>query len=153
MKFSEIPYIRPDVEEFKKSYVDKIERFKNASTAQEQIEIWREVNVLNIEFSSKAGLVKIRYSLNTQDAELQAEQDFWDEVGPTLEEYEKDFNKAVLISKFRSELIENFGEYIYHLYDLSDKTFSPEVVGELQEDNKLTSEFEKITGGAEIPFE
>ncbi len=152
MKFSEIPYARPDVEEYKKSYADKIERFKQAATSEEQIELWREISLQQIEFSTNPTLVMIRNSIDTKDKFYNWEQKYWDELGPTLEDLSKQFRRAVLTSEYRNELIEVFGMHVFSLYELQEKTFSPIIVEDMQKENKLVSEYVDLVWWAEFPF-
>lgn len=153
MKFSEIPYVRPDVEDYKKEYASKIEQFKQAKTAEEQLDVRHQLEELEIDFWTRWELISIRYSLDTQNEQLKQEVEFRDEVVPTLEELSKDFRTAVLLSSFREQLTEILGEQVYSLYKVADKTFAPEIVPLLQEDNKLCTEYDELTWGAEISFQ
>ena len=49
MKFSEMIYKRPDFENYKKEIRTKIDAFKNAKNAEEQIRLIDEINVLRNE--------------------------------------------------------------------------------------------------------
>ncbi len=153
MKFSEIPYVRPDVEQYKKEYADKIEAFKNAPTAEAQLELRREINLQQIDFRTNPTLVMIRNSLNTQDPEMEKEQAFWDEVAPTLEELSAEFRRAVLVSQFREQLLEVFGATIFSMYELEEKTFKPIIVEDMQIENTLNTEYTKLVGGASFQFQ
>ena len=43
MKFSEMPYTRPDTDKIRAQYDELISRFKNAGSADEQIKIMSEL--------------------------------------------------------------------------------------------------------------
>lgn len=153
MKFSEIPYVRPDVEQYRIETTAKIEAFKQAPTAEAQLELWREIDQDDITFWTKQSLVFVRNSLNTADPVMEEEQAFWDEVAPTLEELSAEFRRAVLTSQFREELLNVFGATIFSIYELKEKTFKPVIVEDMQLDNALGTEYTKLVGGANFEFQ
>ena len=62
MKFSEMPYTRPDTEKIRAQYDGLISRFKAAKSADEQIAIISEEETLRSHFMTEATLVSIRNS-------------------------------------------------------------------------------------------
>ena len=59
------------------------------------------------DFATMANLVYIRASIDTNDEFYQAERDYFDEVGPELEEVTTEYYKALIDSPFREQLEEN----------------------------------------------
>lgn len=152
MKFSEIPYVRPDVEDYKKNFSTNIAAFIQAPTAETQLELWRQINQEEVTFRTKRNLVYVRNTLNTTDPVMEEEQAFWDEVAPTLEELSAEFRRAVLASQFREEICNVFGTTIFSIYELAEKTFKPVIVEDMQLDNALSTEYTKLVGGATFEF-
>ena len=52
MKFSEMPYTRPDVPKILAAYADATARFENASTAAEQLDLYKELEALESDFET-----------------------------------------------------------------------------------------------------
>ena len=67
MKFSQMPYTRPNTDEIRSRYDELIARFKAANSADEQIAIIAEEETLRSHFMTEATLVSIRNSVNTKD--------------------------------------------------------------------------------------
>jgi M3 family oligoendopeptidase len=59
----------------------------------------------------------------------------------------------MLDSTFRAGLEQHFGRQIFTLAELSLKTFVPAILGDLQQENALSSEYTKIKATAQIEFE
>ena len=59
-----------------------------------------------------------------------------------------------LINRFaRRELTEEFGEVIFKNAELEEKSFSPAIISLMQQENDLTTEYDKLIASAQIPFE
>ncbi|GLC89484.1 M3 family oligoendopeptidase [Lysinibacillus piscis] len=150
--FAEYTYSRPNVQEMKDQQLALIEQFKGAATVEEQSEIIEKLNVLNNNYSTMGNLVYIRASIDTNDEFYQAERDYFDEVGPELEEVSTEYYKALVDSPFRAQLEEKWGQQLFDLATYSIKGFSPEVIELMQKENKLVSEYNKLVASAQIDF-
>ncbi|WP_127591715.1 M3 family oligoendopeptidase [Paenibacillus lautus] len=153
MKFSEYRYERPDVKAFEQKFKEQLSAFTSASTYEEQDEAMTRINKLRSEMDTLGQLVYIRHSIDTNDEFYKAEQDFFDENGPVIQEYITDYYRALVDSKFRAELENKWGRQLFQLAELSLKTFSPEIIEDLQQENKLTTEYSKLIASAKIQFE
>lgn len=152
MKFSELEYKRPDIAEISEKLSALTEKMIAALDAKAQIELILEKEKLMSDFGTNATIASIRHTIDTRDAFYEAENDFFDENGPVLEEKAQEFMNAVLGSKFRKELEEKFGTLLFINMEMEKKTFSPEIIPLLQKENALTSEYQKLyaTTTAEI---
>lgn len=153
MNFSEYHYERPDVKEFEQKFKEQLEVFTSASTYEEQDQAMTRINKLRSEMDTLSQLVYIRHSVDTNDEFYKAEQDFFDENGPIIQEYITDYYRALVDSKFRDQLEAKWGRQLFQLAELSLKTFSPEIIEDLQQENKLTTEYSKLIASAKILFE
>ncbi|MDH6669718.1 M3 family oligoendopeptidase [Paenibacillus sp. LBL] len=153
MKFSEYRYERPDVKAFEQKFKEQLNAFTSASTYEEQDQAMTRINKLRSEMDTLGQLVSIRHSIDTNDEFYKAEQDFFDENGPVIQEYITDYYRALVDSKFRTELEDKWGRQLFQLAELSLKTFSPEIIEDLQQENKLTTEYSKLIASAKIQFE
>jgi M3 family oligoendopeptidase len=146
-------YTRPDIEAITARYVGLTSAFSEAQTYEEAKKIFLDVDLMKRNVATLSTLAYVRHSIDTRDEFYDAEVQFWNEKGPELEEYEHSFTLALLDSKFRRELSEEFGEIIFTNAELSLKAFSPEIIPEMQRENELVQEYHKILASAKIPFE
>lgn len=153
MKFSEFKYERPNIKEIKGKFNILLEEFKNSDTLEKQNKIMEDINKLRSEFESMAQIAEIRHTIDTTDKFYEEEQDFLDINMPLYEEVISDYYKALTSSKFKEELEAKWGTQLLDIAELSIKTFSPEVISDLQEENKVSSEYTKLLASAKIIFE
>lgn len=100
-----------------------------------------------------AALCDIRSRIDTRDKFYEEEQNFFDENTPIYSNYEFELSKVLLNSSFRGELETKYGKQWLNLIEAKIKAFSPEIIEELQEENKLTSEYRKLSASAKIEFD
>ena len=153
MKFSEMPYKRPDPEEIIKKTQDLTERFNNAKTFEEAHDVFLEYEKEEKLVDTVSTLAYVRHSIDTRDEFYDGEIDFWDEIGPELEEYEQAWINAMLESPFRKDFEAKYGNLLFVNAEMVKKTFSPEIISDLQKENELVTEYDKLIASAQIPFE
>lgn len=153
MNFSEFRYERPDVKQIEQQYKALVQQFNDAQTVQDQNEALKSINELRIAFETQCTLVEIRHSIDTNDEFYKAEQDYIDEIKPVIQEYTTDYYRALSGSRFRGELEAIWGKQLFQLAELSVKTFKPEIIEDLQKENKLISAYAQLMASAKIPFE
>lgn len=153
LKFSDYKYERPNIEEVQKKFNELILEFKNAESLEKQVECLDTINKLRSHIDTMMTLVSIRYSINTTDEFYDAEQNFFDENAPLIEEMVTNLYKELVHSKFRRGLEEKFGKFLFDSAELQLKTFNSEIIPDLQEENKLNSEYSKLKASAKIMFE
>ncbi len=152
MKFKDYEYIRPDLDQMEKSFIELLEKFRNAKSASEQSMVIDEVTSLRNYFETMVTLASIRHSINTEDKFYETEQDFMDENGPRYEKLVTDYYKELIKSPFRAELEKEWGEQFFKLAELQIKTFSEEIMEELVKENKLSTEYDKLIASAQLDF-
>ncbi len=153
MKFTELPYSRPDMAEVCEKLSLLTKRLTEAESAAEQLEIIEEKEKLLSAFSTQATIASIRHTIDTRDTFYEAENDFYDENGPILEEKAQEFMNAVLTSRFRAELEQKLGALVFINMEIEKKTFSPEIIPLLQKENALTTEYQKLYATTTAEFE
>ena len=144
MKFTELPYSRPDIAAVCEKLSLLTEKLKKAESAAEQLDIIKEKEAVLSAFSTQATIASIRHTIDTRDEFYEKENDFFDENGPLLEEKAQEFMNAVLSSRFRAELESALGSLIFINMEIDKKTFSPEIIPLLQKENTLTTEYQKL---------
>ena len=153
MNFNDYKYERIDIDAVKKQFEELIDSFKKADNAEKQYEIMDKVINLRNYIDTMTTLVSIRHSINTADDFYDKENDYCDEISPLLYGFTTDFYEALVTSKFRKELEDKYGKFLFDQAECSLKTFNEEVIPQLQEENKLSSKYDKLIASAKIPFD
>ena len=153
MNFNDYKYERINIDAVKKQFEELIESFSKADSAEKQCKIMDEVINLRNHIDTMITLVSIRHSINTADDFYDKENDYCDEISPLLYGFTTDFYKVLVTSKFRKELEDKYGKFLFDQAECSLKTFNEEVIPQLQEENKLSSKYDKLIASAKIPFD
>ena len=144
VEFSKMEYKRPDVEKYEKDMTALFKEFDEAKTAKECIDVIDKVEQLSVTMNTLSSLVYLHYTINTKDEFYAKEQDFFDDLGPRLGKFGDEYRKRILNCKFRKELVEEFGETLFKMYEMENKTFSPAIMDDLAIENKLVSQYSKL---------
>lgn len=152
MKFSEWSYQRIDIAQFLKEAETLIEAFEKASNAQEQISLWEKLNKKFDEVSRESTICSIRTSINALDEFYDQEHQFWMEQEAPLSQLADRFNKALLASPFRAQLVEVYGDLVFKMAEQKSKIFDASIMEDLVEESKLSNESSKISAVAEVEF-
>lgn len=152
MKFNEFSYQRPDMQVVKTEILNHTQALKEASSSQEAIEAVQAIQAIQRDIETQSTLTSIRHSIDTRDEFYSAEQDFWDEQSPVIDEWITEYYKAVLASPYRKDLEENLPHTFFKLAELQEKVFSSEIIPLLQQENRLVSEYGKLKASAEIEY-
>ncbi|AJD90794.1 oligoendopeptidase F [Jeotgalibacillus malaysiensis] len=152
LTFSNYEYKRPDINQVKSQFNVLLESFQHAGSFQEQKDLIIKINQLRDDVSTQGNLAFIRASIDTKDEFYESERNYFDEVQPEFEELTTAFYKVLVNSPYRKELEEQWGQQFFDLADFSIKSFTPEIIPLLQEENRLASEYSKLVASAEIEF-
>ena len=152
MTFSEIPYKRADLAQWKAQTEDLTARFKAARTFEEADAIYREAELSSVEFDTMRSLAKIRRDIDTRDEFYDAEVTFYNQEMPKLQPAFKAWTEATLQSPFRPQLEEKYGKVTFINAEMSAKSFAPELVEDMQKENALRTRYSKLIASAQIPF-
>ena len=153
IKFSEMPYARPDLEAVKGEYTALTERLKAAKSYEEARAAFLEMEALEKRVGTQSTLASIRHSIDTRDAFYDGEETFWNRAFPELREYFQNWTLAMLSSPFRADFEREYGDLMFVNAEIALKTFSPEIVPEMKRENDLRTEYAKLIASAQIPFE
>jgi len=153
MKFNEYKYEHLDLEKIKKEFSELIESFEKAENVEGQVNAFDEIIKLRNHIETMQTLVSIRHSIDTNDEFYDKENEYMDEISPILFGFTNDFYKALVNSKFKDELIQKYGKFLFDLAENTLKTFSPEIIPDAQEENRLSSKYSKLIASAKIDFD
>ena len=153
MKFHEMPYKRPDLQAMKQRLTEQTEQLRAAASYEEAKAVFLQEEADNKRDLTMEVLASIRHSIDTRDAFYDGEVQFWNTAMPELQEYMQQWTKAMLESSFRADFAKEYGDVMFLNAEIELKSFSPEIIPELQQENELTQAYEKLLASAQIPFE
>lgn len=153
MKFSDYPYTRPDLNQLQNEGQALIEAMQEAENYEAFKASMNQYIALQRDFFTQSTLVSIRHSINTTDEFYTKEKDFFDENGPHFEAINSRYYQAILNTPYLDQLQLEVPQSFLKLIECQNKAFSPEIIGELQEENKLISSYDKLIASAKIEFD
>ncbi|MDR3207795.1 MAG: M3 family metallopeptidase, partial [Oscillospiraceae bacterium] len=153
MKFSDMPYTRVTPEETGPRMEALTRRIREATAAEEALDAFYAYETLYDEITTRIALAYIHFTGNTEDAFYAAEQDYYDEVMPRFEEQKQALYRALADSRHRGALEAALGSLLFTNIELQLKIFKPEILPDLQEENRLVTAYVKLRASAKIEFD
>ncbi|MPQ44679.1 M3 family oligoendopeptidase [Clostridium tarantellae] len=152
MKFKDFVYERPNYEQVSyeiNSLIQKLEKEEKWDNAKNIIS---NINSIRNRVNTMLNIANVRYTINTEDKFYEKEKEFADEIDPLFEELNTNFYKVLITSKHKEKIIKEYGEKIIKAAEFALKGFSNEVIEDMQLENKLSSEYQKLIASAKILF-
>lgn len=153
MTFKDMPYVRPDIEEFEKEMDILTKKQQAAQSGEEQFEINKEFYKLRNDFETAYNIAYIRHDADNTDEQYEKENDYFDEILPRWSNAYIKYSRALYESPYRKYLEEKLGPVTFKNIELDNKSISEEILPLMQEENSLTSRYDKIIATAKIEFE
>ncbi|MFK8055991.1 MAG: M3 family oligoendopeptidase [Saprospiraceae bacterium] len=151
MTFADFEYQRPDMEKLQGQFEELLNEF-DAASAQDQIGLVHSIKVLRSQFSTQQSICHVRHTCDTTDAFYEAENAFFDEVGPQFEALVNRFNKLLVTSPRRATIQAEFGDQFIVRTEVGLRAFDPSTVDQLGEENQLASAYTKVKAQAQLAF-
>ena len=153
MKFSEMPYERVECDKVKEEFLAIMEASKAAKSGEEQFEVHKKYYALMNRVMSMMTIAHIRHDGYTEDEFYKAEQEYYDQVGPELQNLVVAYSKSLYESPYRAYLEEKIGPVAFKNIELSLKSFDEKLIPLMQEENALTTEYKNLLASAKIEWE
>ena len=153
MKYSEFPYKRLTVDSQNALMMDWLVRFEGAESAEDQITVLEEVDDASREYASYVSIASLNFSRNINDEAAKSEKDYYDSIGPDIQEVYNKLDQAVDASRFKADLTEKWGATFLKKIEMELKTFDPKIMDMLRKETDLRNEYTKLTAGAKIEFD
>lgn len=153
MKFSDMPYKRPQIEVIREEIAKITRDLEAAKTYEEARDALIAMDNEDKKVSTQSHLALIRHSIDTRIGFYDDEVKFWNGATPQLQEYIQAFDRALLASPFRARFEEEFGQVVFKNIEIEIRSFAPALIPLMQEENDLVQEYQKIIASAQIPFE
>ena len=149
-KFSEMKFKKPNLKKIENDFNILISEFENATCFEEQDKALKKFNKYADHLSTNMSIGYVKYTCDTQSEENVKNQELLDEISPIISVYFNRFNHALVKAKYRKELEEKWGKHLFNMVQNSLETFDEKIVPELQEINKLSSEYTKLIASAKL---
>lgn len=153
MKFNDYKYERPEMKDVKEKALDILKDMENAKSKEVFLGGMDEFIKLRLHVESMFQLVSIRHSIDTRDEFYDKESDYVDMAMPELQDLVTKFYHVILDTPFNGDVEKKYGKHLLNLAELSIKAFKPEIIEDMQVENKLSSEYSKLVASASIMFE
>ncbi len=152
VKFSEMPYRRPDMEGLKKVIADATDKILNAKSYDEVKEAYFSVQKMEDEEMTFYSIAHVRHTMNTTDEFYDKEIEWLQEAGARMIPVENAFTKSLTASPFRKDFEAEFGDQLFKLFDASLLTSDERIVEETIKIGELTQEYSKTAAQANTEF-
>ncbi len=153
MKFTEYSYIRPNYVEIKSTMVNLFKALSQIENLDEQLVIIEKINSIRNNVDTMCNISQIRNSINTEDSFYDLEANYWDEHSPLFQELDSEFYKTILALKNIHALKKVLGEHFFNFMEFTLKSFSKDIIEDLQEENKESTKHMKLIASAKILFD
>lgn len=153
MRFSQMPYARPDVDQILSDYAQLTQRARTAQNGQELVEVFRAHSKLSDGYSTQATLAQVRHTLDTRDEFYDAENAFYDANNPAVENAKLALYRALLESPHRAALDQAYMPMLTQRMEIAVKSANPEVLELMQQENVLASAYQKLYANAQVEFD
>ena len=151
MKFKDFKYERIAFEDIAKTFDEYNKELKACDNPEDFMKVFKKINKYRGHIQTMMTLCSIRHTINTADEFYDKENEYWDNTAPNIQEYETAFMKICLDFKDRDKL--DIPEIFFKQAEYALKAFDPIIIEDLQEENKLATEYGKLKASAKIEFE
>lgn len=153
MKFSEFPYERVDFEKVEQEMKGLMEEFEQARDGEEQFAVHQKFYALNDRVTTLYTIANIRFDIDTSDTFYEGEKKYYDEKMPFYSNMVLAYQKKLYYSPFRAELEKKIGPVAFKNMEIAQKAMDEKIIPLMQEENNLTTEYDKLIASAKIPFD
>ena len=151
-KFTEIKYKKINLEKTQNELRALTKEFKDAESFKEQDAAFKKINKYIDNLQTNMTVGEVRYTIDTTNKTNIKNQEELDNISPLLSVEFNKFNKELVNAKFRKELEAKYGEHLFKMTETALEAFDEKIVPELQEQNKLCSEYSALLASAKIEF-
>ena len=153
MTYKELHYERLDLEKSKNFLNDIIIDFKEAGSASKQIDAIKKVDSFSRDYMTYQAMASLNFSRNINDANAKSEKDYYDSISTDMREVYDKFDKVLHESKYKDDIIKEYGQTFLDEIEINLKTFDPKIKDLLKQEIDLKNEYTKLTAGAKISYD
>ena len=153
MLFSDMPYVRPDLDFLGEKIDEHVEELKAAQTFAEADRAYVALEKVFSGVETAVTLCFIRHSVDTEDEFYAAEKEYLDEAMPQFQQIQQQASLVLYHSPWRPDFEKKYGTLLFTNMEIQLRSFDPKLIPDMQEENKLTTAYAKLIASAQIPFE
>ena len=153
MKFQDMPYERVEYAQAEREYRQIIADFQAALSGEEQFKVHERYYALNNKVGTMMTIAHIRHDIDTTDEFYNGEKEYYDEIQPKLANLTVEYQRGMYESPYRSYLEGKIGKVAFKNIELQLKSFDEKLIPLMQEENALTTKYDKLIASAEIEWE
>ena len=153
LRFGELPYARPALEDLQATAEDLHRAFAEAPDAAAraaQLQAWDRARRA---YSTQRSLAEVRFHQDASDDARRAEKEFFDEIGPEVQGADVRYLKAACTTPDRPALEAVIGTHAFALWDCELTTFRPEIADEQRTISRLGNAYSSLLATTRIPFQ
>ena len=135
-KFSEIEYVRPDMEAEQEKVRAYTKALKEAKSYEELRGLFMEEKTREDAWATMAEVAQVRYTVDTRDSFYEGEVQFWNETIPAIHLLIQKAEKVILESPFIKVFAEEFGEFFVKNMEVGHKLADDCMVEDLIDEAK-----------------
>ena len=151
--FSTLKYERPDFKELELLFEDLVKQVQEAVSYEGLKELLKKAEHVQNKLMTACTIASIRHTLDTTDTYYEKEDEYINNTIPTVMPKFLAFDAAVMNSPFRDDIEKEYGKQYFAQKELNRKTFCEANIPLMQQEAKLTNEYQKIMATAAIEFE
>lgn len=152
VKIKDMEYKRILKEDVIASIEKCLSKVENATSAKDLLDARIEYNNDSEALGTMVRLAHTRLNLNSRDEFYSGEMDYYNSALPEIQMYDIKFSKAFLSSPYLEDAKKELNPLIITMMELSLKTADERILAEMQEENKLTTEYGKFVSELTYDF-
>jgi len=152
MRFSEIPYERPNQQELLQQLQHLEQQVRSAHSAEALLLLLKEIDQLQRHIRTLQAIVHIRFTQDVRSEFWRNEKIFWEQLLPELAEKQRHLLAALVEHPQRSAVEQQVGERLFLGYEISLQTFDPSIKPLLLQIVALERRYTELTGSLLISF-
>ena len=152
VRFSEIPYERPDMEALKAAVEEAARKVREAGSYAEARSAYFEVQEKEMEADTMFTVCHIRNTIDTADPFYDSEIKWLREADAQMIPVFKAWKEALAGSPFRGEFEAEFGAQLFRKIDAGLMTSDARIIPETIREGELRQAYQKATAGASADF-
>ncbi|MCQ2457289.1 MAG: M3 family oligoendopeptidase [Clostridia bacterium] len=152
IKFSEMPYERPDIDNLKATLENAVTQLAAAKNYQDARKLFFDVQERRDAVSTLFSIAYVRNTMDTTDVYYDGEIRWLREQMARMTPLNTAWEKALTESPFRREFENEFGTQLFRLLDAELLTENEKIVQEIIREGELTQQYRKTAAQAAVDF-
>jgi M3 family oligoendopeptidase len=144
---------RLDMQQYEEEFLILLDGFNSGVTYEEQNDWFVQLNNHRLLYESTKNSLMIQHFGNSDDEKIHEDYTYFIEEEPRYLALVGDYYRAILRARFREQLESKWGEQLFRLAEIKQKTFNNQIVNEIQNENRLIAQYQQLVGKAVICFQ